>query len=73
MNPLFQDILDGKDKEIDRLKREKAELVEWLQMVVGFTVAFREDNECWEKHTKDVGVLYAKSSTLLSKLSREGK
>lgn len=46
-------------------------LTEYLEQLlldtIGFSVAFREDNECWDKH-QDVGILYAKATVIKDKL-----
>lgn len=48
------------------------EMLEALKLSVGFCVAFREDNKCWNEH-QDVGVLYSKLSPLLERISRAEK
>lgn len=38
-----------------------------IELAIGFSVAFREDNDCWQKH-QDVGILFAKLTTGLKAL-----
>ena len=57
--------------ELASLRSMLGRAVDWAKMVTGFCVAFREDKPCWNEH-QDVGVLYAKTSTLLTNLTKTG-
>ena len=52
--------------DIDYLLELVEKQREFIEMCVGFCVAFREDNTCWNEH-QDVGVLFAKAKETLAK------
>lgn len=53
--------------EMTQLKTRIAKLEEALIRVIGFSVAFRADQPCWEKHAEDVGRMFAIARTALEK------